>query len=63
MTEDVNKIKKYVEHYIEHISEHADKLTELSKEVKSKNLLKYFQDAIKNIQSATASLKELLNQL
>lgn len=63
MPEDLNKVKKYVEHYIEHIDEHADKLKELSKEVKSKDLLKYFEEAIKSIEKATASLRELQNRL
>ena len=46
MSENLEKVKKYVEHYIKHIDEHADKLRELSKEVKSKDLLKYFEEAI-----------------
>ena len=63
MSENLEKVKKYVEHYIKHIDEHADKLRELSKEVKSKDLLKYFEEAIINIEKATASLKELQNRL
>ena len=63
MTEDRNKLKKYVEHYTEHIEEHAVKLRELSKEVTSKNLLEYFESAIKNIENAVESLKELEKQL
>jgi len=63
MPEDLEKLKKYVEHYAEHIAEHADKLKDLSKEIESKNLLKYIEKAIENIDLATKSLNDLLNQL